>query len=260
MKNSSILIVDDEEWAINGIVEGVDWERLGIERVYKAHNRETAVRMLLSYDIPLVITDIEMPNGSGIDLLRWIRSEKPQTLCIFYTGYAEFRYAQEAVRLGVFDYLLKPIAYHELEEILQKALSEIQRDSNLRSMEQMWEEVSAEEQDSAVERVKKFIVEHIDEDLQRETLAAMVHLNSGYLSKLFKKKENMSIGDYILKKRMAVAKQLLEKTNLQISVIASRVGISYASYFTKIFKEQEGISPQQYRKQSRNETEDISDV
>lgn len=253
----NILLVDDEELAIRGIEEGVNWDGLGIEKVFKAHSSSTAVRMISSYDIEIVLTDIEMPNHSGIELIQWVRENRPETMCIFYTGHAEFEYAQNAVHLGAFEYLLKPIPYVELEKVLYKGLEYIQRDKKVQTIETIWKEISFEESENVIEKVKQFIVEHLDEDLQRETLAAYVHMNSSYLARIFKKQENISLGDYIMEKRIAVAKQLLVKTNLQISIIANRIGVSYSSYFTKIFKDHEGISPQQYRDKRKSEGKDV---
>ncbi|MBN2222981.1 MAG: helix-turn-helix transcriptional regulator, partial [Vallitaleaceae bacterium] len=79
----------------------------------------------------------------------------------------------------------------------------------------------------------------------------MVHVSAGYLGRIFKKQTGMAISDYIIKKRIIVAKQLLMKTNLSITDISSRVGISYSSYFTKVFKDNVGMTPQEYRQQQK---------
>ncbi len=103
-----------------------------------------------------------------------------------------------------------------------------------------------------VEQVKKLISDNLSEgNLQRDELAAMVHISPGHLGRVFKKETGMSISSYITKKRIAVAKQLLTKTSLSITRISERVGISYSSYFTKVFREQTGLTPQEYRQRNQ---------
>lgn len=243
----NILLVDDEELAIRGIEDGVDWNKLHIQKVFKAHSMETAIRMISNYEIQMVITDIEMPNGSGLDLIKWVKANKPEIVCIFYTGYAKFEYAQEAVRLGAEDYLLKPIPYDQLENIISNVEDKLLKVGEDRKIKEAWENISHEDCVNSVEQAKSFIMEHISEDLTRDYIAANVHLNKDYLARIFKKSEGISIADYILNKRVFVAKELLKKTNLPITIISERVGIVYSSYFTKIFKTCEGMTPVQYR-------------
>lgn len=246
MEGYSILLVDDEEFALRGIEQGVDWERMGITRVYKTHEKNTAIRMLESYSVDIVLTDIEMPEGSGIELIRWLKENQPQCVSIFYTCHADFSYAQEAVKLGALDYLLKPVPYDELEAILQKAIKVVMEHRKGNKLAEIFDE-KAENTDSAIDIVKKHISENISLDIQREELAKLVFLNPDYLSKLFRKQEGVTIGEYITQKRILLAKQLLERTNLSVVDISHRVGITDVSYFIKIFRKKEGTTPQQYR-------------
>ncbi len=261
MRKFNILLVDDEELAIRGIEQGVCWEKINVDRVYKAHSKDTAVRMIETYDIDIIISDIEMPNGNGLELIRWVRSNRRKSMNIFYTGHAEFSYAQEAIRLGVEDYLLKPIPYEELERTILRAEEKISGGESREAIEEIWSEVAREEDDvSSVEAVKKFIQENLAEDLQRDTLAAVVHMNPAYLSRMFKKQEGVSLSEYIMQKRITVAKQLLHRTNLPVSTIADRVGISFATYFNKLFKERESMSPLQYREMMKNTEKDSHNI
>lgn len=253
MRKFNVLIIDDEELAILGLEEGVDWERLGVEKVYKCHSKDTAIRMLGMYPVDIVITDIEMPNGSGLELIRWVKEHKPKIRSIFYTGHAEFSYAQDALRLGAEDYLLKPIPYEELEKILEDVEKKIAAEEKRLELPELSEE-DGESADRIVDRVKELIVENLSVgNLQRDELAAMVHISPGYLGRIFKRETGLALSDYITRTRIAVAKQLLTKTSLSVTSISERVGISYASYFTKVFKEQVGVTPQEYRQNNNRE-------
>ncbi len=211
MRAFNILLVDDEEFAIRGIEMGLDWERLSVEKIYKAHNMETAVRMLGTYAIDIVVTDIDMPNGSGLDLVAWIKEHCQDVVCIFYTGYADFHYAQAAVRLGVEDYLLKPVPYGELEDLLERVERKILSRDESKKMSQVWDDISKEDDENIIAAVKRCITENIDTESSRDYLAACVNVTPNYLFRLFKKKEGISLTEFIVKKRIAIAKQLLSE-------------------------------------------------
>lgn len=252
MRKFNVLLTDDEELALNGIEEGVDWESIHVDKVYKCHGKDTAVRMLKTYKIDMLVTDIEMPNGSGLELLRWVRENKADMPVVFYTGYAEFSYVQEALRLGAMDYLLKPVPYRQLEQILLKMEDKILHLEKSAELAERMEDMTAADDGNVVNEVKNLIAENLSRDIQRDELAAMVHISAGHLTRIFKKQEGISLSDYIIRKRIAVAKQLLSKTALPVSTVASRVGISHSSYFTKVFKEHVGMTPQEYRHNCKN--------
>lgn len=252
MRNFNILLVDDEEPALEGLERGVGWEQLSVDRVYKCHSKDTAIRMLKTYPIDIVITDIEMPNGSGLELIQWVNEHKKEVSAIFYTGHADFSYAREAIRLGVEDYLLKPIPYEELEEIILRVEKKIALREKALDLSELAADSLEESSGKIVDQVKSIIAANLSQgNLQRDELAAMVHVSPGYLGRIFKKETGLSLSDYIAQRRMNVAKQLLAKTNLSITAIAERAGFTYSSYFTKSFKEYVGMTPQEYRQKNK---------
>ncbi len=248
MRKFSVLLADDEELALLGLAEGVEWGNLNIENIYKCHSKESAIKRLKVSQVDIIITDIEMPNGNGIELIRWVRENKPEIKSIFYTGHAEFSYAQEALRLGAEDFLLKPVSYDDLEKIIEKIENKILIREKTVDLSELAKDIKNDNPEEIVDKAKKVIAENISvSSLTREDLAAKVHVSSGYLGRIFKKQTGINITNYIIKKRVAVAKQLLDKTNLSMTNISERVGISYSSYFTKIFKEHVGMTPHEYR-------------
>lgn len=103
--------------------------------------------------------------------------------------------------------------------------------------------------------VKNYIGEHLDEDLNRKTLAQAAHLNPDYLSYLFRKHTGETLSRYILKERVRQAKKLLMSTNLPIHEIALQIGFPNISYFSKQFKDLEGQTPLQFRKLAKQREE-----
>ena len=122
----TLLIVDDEEYALRGITQGIEWSALDIGRVLPASSFDEACEILTRETVDVVISDIEMPGRNGIDLLVWLQAHHPDTPTIFLTGHASFQYAHQALQHGCVEYLLKPVAYEQLTEVVKKALEQRQ--------------------------------------------------------------------------------------------------------------------------------------
>ncbi|SFS51286.1 response regulator [Paenibacillus sp. BC26] len=133
----SMLVVDDEIYALKGIAQGIDWSDLPIQSIWEAEDVTQSIRVLQEQPVDLVISDIEMPGMNGLELLRWIRDNKPQTLTIFLTGHARFDYAQEAMHNGCFDYILKPVDHDDLKAIVKRAITEIGMRRERQQIEQL---------------------------------------------------------------------------------------------------------------------------
>jgi two-component system, response regulator YesN len=128
----SVLIVDDEIHAVEGVKAGLNWEGLHIDKVYTAHNNRQAKEVFANHTIDIMLCDIEMPQGSGLDLLAWVRESYPNTECIFLTCHADFDFAKKAMQLGSMDYILKPVPFVELEEVIKKSIDKIDREKELK--------------------------------------------------------------------------------------------------------------------------------
>lgn len=121
----NLLIVDDEYYCVENIKNILDWDSLGFSSVFLAYSMPQAQKIFAKYAIDLMICDIEMPHGSGIDLLAWIRESHIETECIFLTCYAKFDYASGALKLGSIDYILKPVTRDSLIASVQIACKKI---------------------------------------------------------------------------------------------------------------------------------------
>ncbi|NIK70501.1 response regulator [Paenibacillus sp. BK720] len=118
----NVLLVDDDYFVVTALEKKIDWASLGIEGVYTAHNVAQARDILMKHNVQILISDIEMPQGSGLELLAWIREENYNVQAIFLTNYADFNYAQKAIELRSFEYFLKPIQFDKLMLIIRKAV------------------------------------------------------------------------------------------------------------------------------------------
>lgn len=107
---------------------------------------------------------------------------------------------------------------------------------------------TAESDNDPIQDVKRYIAEHLDQDISREDIARHVHLNPDYLSRIFKKEVGVSVIDYLIGRRIEMAKKLLQETNMRVSDVAAQVGYSNFSHFSKIFKKKVGVNPNQFKR------------
>lgn len=134
------LLVDDEKIMINDLESSVDWAQFGIIRVFTSLNIRQAKEVILENNIDLILCDIEMPQGSGLDLLAWINENKPGIESIILTYHPDFGYTKVAISLGSTAYLLKPVDYTELETTIRKTVKKINEVRKHQSMarKQFW--------------------------------------------------------------------------------------------------------------------------
>ena len=159
----NILLVDDDLDVIEGIMDGVDWEGLGFRQVYLAQSAKRAREILQEQDVSVLLTDIEMPGGSGLELLEWVRDNQLDVVTLFYTSFASFNYAQKALELHSFAYFLKPIAYPELQGHLFRARDEALR---LRSLKRPESDPKAGLRDRKERFWKKLLLNEIPKSVE----------------------------------------------------------------------------------------------
>lgn len=140
----NVLLVDDDYFVVAALEKKIDWKTLSIEQVYTAYSVAQARDILQQHSVQILICDIEMPQGSGLELLAWIREEQYGIQTIFLTNYADFNYAQKAIELQSFDYFLKPIEFDKLSLIISKAVykaKEQQSDQEAIQDGQLWKKI-----------------------------------------------------------------------------------------------------------------------
>ena len=200
--------------------------------VVYATSLEEAVRKFESWRIGIVLCDIELPDGSGLDFLEWVQEKHPKTVSMIMTCHEEFDYAKRAVALGCKDYIVNQIVYEEQEEKLSGTRQETQAFTGNKA--------------DLVGQVKAYITANLKEELRVEMLAKQFYISADYLSKVFKKEEGIGIGDYIVEERMFLARELMREGRSSVSRIAYECGYDNYSYFTKVFKKKYGVTPREY--------------
>ncbi len=122
-----LLIADDEPWLRKRLMLTIDWEKLGIAELFEAEDGAEAFALATAHEPDIIITDIEMPELSGIDLMKTLNESAMYPQIILISGYNEFEYARSAVRFGAVDYLLKPIGEEDLKRAVSKCIATLEK-------------------------------------------------------------------------------------------------------------------------------------
>lgn len=257
MYTKRILIVDDEPKTRTGLKKTLEKWSEGTMEIRSASNASEAIEILTHDRYHLLITDIRMPEITGLRLLEVLRKQGAEPMVIVISAYSEFAYAQEALRLGVVNYLLKPISKTKLIEAVKEALEKEEKQTKSGLMEKILDSklinVNRKERYSGpIKEAMDYIEANFRAELTLKEVAKHVHLNPSYLSTLFKEEIQLSFSEYVTRMRLQQAKNLLLTTNLTITDIAEQVGYHTTKYFIKVFKEQENMTPNAYRKLNEN--------
>jgi len=130
MNHFNLMIVDDEPVIRNGLANYIDWERLNCRIVYVAKDGLDAFENIEKYAPDIVITDLRMPELDGISLAKHIYENHKEICVIILSGYSDFSYAQQGMRYGVINYLLKPVSEQLLYDTVEKACGIIESNRN----------------------------------------------------------------------------------------------------------------------------------
>ena len=242
MKKLRVLLVDDEIMIREGFKRLFDWEAHDCEVVGEASDGMEALTQIDALSPDIVIMDINIPIMSGLKVIQLSRIKHPGTAYVIVSGYDDFAYCQQALRLQITDYILKPVNYEEFGNCIDNLkISMFER----RIAET---EESQEQEERTITGITRYLQEHLAEEVSLSVLAEEFHLNPQYISQLFKNEIGVGFLAYLTNIRMEKAKKLLLSTGLSVAEVAERSGYSDYRVFTKVFKKAEGITPSQYRR------------
>ena len=235
-----VYLADDETWVVMGLKKLIERSGYPFAVIGEANNGVTAFDEVLEKKPDILLTDIRMPGLNGLELMEKINGAELPVKVVFISGYAEFEYAQSALRMGAYDYLLKPIEQEKLDAVLERIMEE---DAPIG--------LPGEEDAAPLStrrQIVQYVKEHYTENITLVKLAEKYGMSVGYLSIRLKEDLNLPFSEYITSKRIQKAKELLANETLSVEAISEMVGYNDYFYFTKVFKKNTGISPSKYRK------------
>lgn len=245
IRHYNIMLVEDETLLRQSLARHIEALNMGYKITVQASDGDSALKILKNENIHLVITDIRMPVMDGLSLARCIHEQYPHILTIVLTGYANFEYAQEALRQGVFDYLLKPVTQEALETALAKSSIQLQQHYKLEDDSFL----TGKDPRQCIDYIILYIREHYKDDIDFSLLSSKMGFSSAYLTKLFNKYVGETPLKYLTDIRIQAAKHLLSNTSLPIREVGEKVGYPDQFYFSKTFRKQTGMNPTAYRKE-----------
>ena len=248
-----ILIVDDERFEREQLCQIVEEVFPREVQTRTAENGRQAVETAALWSPGIVLMDIEMPGLNGIEAAKRILSQLPGCRIIFVTAYSLFQYAYEAVKMGAYDYILKPVNPDDVARAVRSCIDRAETEEELKAMAPMAETLSdgASLDKTAIlmANVKKYLQHnYMLYDVSLDSVGDILHINSSYLSMLFKKSFGVNFVDYLTELRIHAARELLTDPFLSAAEVANMVGYESPNYFARVFMKNTGLTPTEYRK------------
>jgi two-component system, response regulator YesN len=259
----SILIAEDEELFRRELATATPWEEHGFVLAGEASDGEEAFELVLARRPDALVADVRMPRLDGLALLSRMAAELPEgqaPMTLILTGHSEFEYARRALRLGAFDYLLKPLDDEELAVALDRlaaALDERARARALASAAQadpalalLASYLPGSELDSSGAYVERAVAEIADRyvtDLRAGEVAGRLGISGGHLARIFKAKTGLTFSEYLARYRMKRAVELLKDPSARIGEVADLVGYRDQRHFSALFHRLVGVTPSDFR-------------
>lgn len=237
-----LLIADDEDTIRHGIAKYIQLHTDRFDKIYLAANGQEALDIIFRDKPDIMFLDVQMPVKDGIEVMQEARRADVLPYTMILSAYDEFKYCQQALRLGAREYLLKPVRSSDILQMVNRAADELFG---------LWEGVrigQTEEKNHMVELAREYMEEHYYENIMLVDVAQKVGISAGYLSTLFQKQLAKGYVDYLNEIRIEHACTYLQQNYLKTYEIAYKVGFKDEKYFSKVFKKIKGQSPSEYRK------------
>lgn len=243
-----VLIADDEEFIRERVKNNMPWQEIGFEVSGCVSDGEAALNKVRDCPPDVILTDILMPNMTGLELAQRVKSEFPQIKVALMSAYDDFHYAKEAIRFGVKGYLLKPIIRDEFIELFQSVFRDIKEEAMqlISPVYHNGANVSGD-RNPYITSAKQYIAANYSERIRLEDVSDRLHVNANYFSSMFKRETGKNFIDYLNEVRINESKKLLLHTDHKVFEISLLVGYGNFSYYNKMFKRLSGVTPQTYR-------------
>lgn len=267
-----VVIVDDEPLIAEGLSDGITWKKWDCEVVAVADNGTEGLKIIDEVSPDILFTDINMPEMDGLQMIAALRSAHPDMQITILTGYGDFDYAKEAIRLGVSRYLLKPSKMDEIQEAIEGMIKKLNERKGTQKVLDLYEtivqqkqieeegkpaaaEVPDEEEESDDSEASSFVVnnaiKYIEQNymmkMKLSDVADQVYVSQWHLSKLLNRYKGQSFSDILNHIRIEKAKELLKDPSLRIGDVADMVGFLDLAHFSRVFKKLTGSSANEYR-------------
>lgn len=241
-----LLIADDEDIIRKGTTKYIKLHTDRFDKIYEAENGQEAIECILKYHPDIVILDVQMPLKNGIEVMHETVKAGLHPVIVILSGYEEFKYAQQAVKYGAKDYLLKPVRAADILACLNRLADEYYGKEEADVVQER-----EAQHNPLVKSAQEYIADHYAENIALSEVAEALGISAGYLSTLFMQNLQCGFVEYLNQVRIERASSYLEQNYLKNYEIAYKVGFRDEKYFSKVFKKIKGVSPKEYRQGKR---------
>ena len=249
-----VVIIDDEPIIVEGLSKAVHWEKWDCQVAATAENGQSGIEIIKRENPDILFSDIRMPGMDGLSMIAALKSEHPHMQIAILTGFRDFEYAREAIRLGVTRFLLKPSKMEELEEAVQVMVQNLShRKENTEGEKEEGGPEAAAAGSFIAQNAVKYIEENYMEQLKLSDVADHVYVSQWHLSKILNQHVEKSFSDILNHARIEKAKELLREPSLRIGDIAEKVGFLDMAHFSRVFKKHTGFSANEFRNQMKSD-------
>ncbi|MBR5109780.1 MAG: response regulator [Clostridia bacterium] len=234
----TLLIVDDEVMIADGLRAMLAEAFAGRLRVLRCYSAAQAMEIAGREAVDILLTDINMPDASGLELHKAFTEKQPGCRVIYLTGYSDFDYARKALDQHAFAYVLKGEGDDFVISTVERAMAADAEQTK-----------PAPEENGAdwLPRLHEYIRAHLHEDLSLNRLAEYCHFHPVYLSRIYKETTGETLSDFINQARQEQAEHLLRNTRMTVLEISRFMGFATDNYFCRWFRKRVGVSPHAYR-------------
>lgn len=246
-----VLVVEDENIIRKGLIFSVDWKRIRCVIAGEARNGREGAAMIQKLKPDIVITDVKMPIMGGPEMIRETVNEYRYE-SIIISGYSEFEYARQAIRLGVTEYLLKPVEIDKLEEALLTVIRKLnQRNSRDGSGDNdsgilSWPPTTGGPVSKKTKKILEYIEEHYREKISLQDACMYSGLSPTGLNENLKISTGSTFTVLLNRYRIIRAVILLGSGNFKVYEAAREAGFEDYKYFSSVFRKYTGSNPSEF--------------
>ncbi len=241
-----VVLIDDESWSIDDMRYFVgqydDFYVVG-----EFNTADSAWDYIKNNHVDVVFTDIKMNNTTGLQLAERAGSANIESLFVMVSAYDEFSYALQAIHIGVFDYLLKPLTKEVFDNVIVKIRKKFEKNS---AVVQKYSLPKISGMNQNFKNLIEYLQDNYMNPIHMNDITDMFHISKSYCTQLCQKYYNMGFSKLLTKIRMENARIMLNDRNLEIKEIALLTGFDDYAYFNRKFKNYFHKTPNQIRMQA----------
>ncbi|HAQ39707.1 MAG TPA: DNA-binding response regulator [Clostridiales bacterium] len=235
----NILVADDEEIIRKNFIKRINRTQINFNNIYEAGNGVEALSLFQKNKIEIALLDINMPFLNGLKLLERIHNISPDAVIVIISGYNKFEYAQEAIKFGVYRYLLKPVNSDEFNTVIAEAAELVNSNKKNEAGKSL-----------NFQKIMALLKENYkNSEYNLTVLSEQSGLSERHISKIIKKESGKTFSDLLTELRIEQAKRIIvrECAGVKMYEVAEAVGYSNQHYFSRVFKNITGVSPKNYK-------------